>query len=105
MGDTRIGTLAVPGYETLLTALEQAYLQAAVGKGAERHANGQPFTRQPTMEITRMVGTGYPLGQAMKKAQEAEGMLSRDLPERAQAELLGAINYLAAAWLCIEESK
>lgn len=94
-----------PAYTKLRIVLEQAYLQAATGKGKERHANGKPFDRQPIMEIARMVGPGYQLGQAMKKAQEASGMLNRDQPERAQTELLGAINYLAAAWLLIEESK
>lgn len=93
-----------PQYIGLQQALHAAYSQAAEGKGKERHANNKDFDRQPIMEIGRMVGAGYPLGQAMKKAQEAGGMLRRDEPLRAQAELLGAINYLAAAWLLIEES-
>jgi len=46
-----------------------------------------------------MVGPGYQLGQAMKKTQEA----SRLPNDRARAELLGAINYLAAAYLLLEE--
>ena len=53
---------------------------------------------KPIMEIGRMVGSGYPLGQAMKKAQES----ARMPPDRAKAELLGAINYLAAAYLLLE---
>lgn len=92
-----------PDYVALGRVLDAAYNQAAAGKGKERHANNKPFDRQPIMEIARMVGVGYQLGQAMKKAQEASGMLSREQPERAQAELLGAINYLAAAYLVIEE--
>ena len=95
----------VPEYAALSRSLSAAYNQAAAGKGKERHANGKAFDRQPIMEIARMVGPGYQLGQAMKKAQEASGMLSRNEPDRAQAELLGAINYLAAAWLLIEEGK
>lgn len=94
-----------PQYAGLQRALAAAYNQAAAGKGKERHANGKDFDRQPIMEIGRMVGPGYQLGQAMKKAQESTGMLYRGEPERAQAELLGAINYLAAAWLLIEETK
>ena len=86
-------------YDPLSRVLLLAYEQAASGKGKERHANSKPFDKQPIMEIARMVGVGYQLGQAMKKAQEA----SRLPNERARAELLGAINYLAAAYLLLEE--
>ena len=92
-------------YATLRAVLDAAYDQAANGKGKERHANDKPFHRQPIMEIARMVGPGYQLGQACKKAQEAFGMIQRGQPDRAQAELLGAINYLAAAYMLIEEAK
>jgi hypothetical protein len=94
-----------PDYVELSRALDAALEQAAVGKGKERHANGKPFHRQPIMEIGRMVGPGYQIGQAMKKGQEAMGMMSRGEVDRARAELLGAINYMAAAWLLIEEAK
>lgn len=88
-----------PGYHPLAAVLQMALNQAQEGKGAVRHANGQPFLSQPIMEIGRMVGNGYQLGQAMKKAQE-----STRLPwPAAQRELLGAINYLAAAYLDIGE--
>lgn len=86
-------------YYDLRRILKLAEEQASQGKGKERHARGQKFTQQPIMEIARMVGVGYQLGQAMKKAQEA----SRLPNERARAELLGAINYLAAAYLLLEE--
>ena len=89
-------------YAALWRVLGAAYDQAANGKGKERHANDKPFTAQPIMEIARMVGPGYQLGQAMKKAQEAGGMIQRGQPDRAKAELLGAINYLAACVLLIE---
>lgn len=95
----------VPGYEPLAAILQRALDQAQAGKGKERHANGRAFLDQPIMTIGRMVGVGYQTGQAMKKAQEAVGMLSRDQPDRAKAELLGAINYLAASILLIEESE
>jgi len=94
-----------PDYATLTHALDAALAQAASGKGKERHANGKPFDKQPIMEIGRMVGPGYQIGQAMKKGQEAMGMVSRGERDRAQAELLGAINYMAAAWLLIGEIK
>ena len=90
-------------YAPLRRVLDAAYDQAANGKGKERHANDKPFTAQPIMEIARMVGPGYQLWQAMKKAQEAGGMLDRGQHDRAKAELLGAINYLAACYLLIEE--
>ena len=92
-------------YAPLRRVLNAAYEQAANGKGKERHANNKPFTDQPIMEIARMVGPGYQLGQAMKKAQEAGGMIQRGQPDRAKAELLGAINYLAACVLMIEEAE
>lgn len=94
-----------PHYEALAAALQAAYAQSAEGKGKDRHANGRPFDEQPIMEIGRMVGPGYQTGQAMKKAQEAMGMVSRGERERARAELLGAIVYLAAAWNLIGEMK
>lgn len=90
-----------PGYEPLAGVLQKALDQSQHGKGIERHGNGLPFLEQPIMNIARMVGTGYQIGQAMKKGQE-----SMRLPlDRAQAELLGAINYLAAAYLLLEEQK
>jgi hypothetical protein len=92
-----------PNYESLEFALAAAYEQAAVGKGKDRHANDEPFDRQPIMTIARMVGPGYQIGQAMKKGQEAMRMHDRTEIERARAELLGAINYMAAAWLLLGE--
>lgn len=91
-------------YAALRSVLDLAYEQSSSGKGKNRHANGKPFLSQPIMEIGRMVGIGYQLGQAMKKAQEAGGMASRGEAEAAQAELLGAINYLAAAHIQIGET-
>lgn len=93
----------VSGYEPLAGVLREALDQAQAGKGKERHANGKAFLDQPIMEIGRMVGIGYQTGQAMKKSQEAVGMHSRGEPDRAVAEMLGAINYLAAAILAIRE--
>lgn len=89
------------GYECLADILDAALMQAASGKGAERHAGDRPFATQPMQEITRMVGIGFPLGQAMKKAQEAGTMASRGQTDAARRELLGAINYLAGAVLAL----
>ena len=87
-------------YADLRRVLDMAYLQTAEGKGKERHATDKPFSEQPMLEISRMVGVGFCLGQAIKKAQEA----SRMPPDAAKREILGAINYLAGAYLVLEES-
>lgn len=89
------------GYAPLRRVLELALQQAATGKGRERHASGKPFSQQPMLEIGRMVGPGFCLGQAMKKTQEA----SRMDHDAAKRELLGAINYLAGAYLLLEETQ
>ncbi len=90
---------APEGYEKLVEWLNKAVEQAAYGKGKERHATGEPFHEQPICAITRRLGLGYPLGQAEKKIEE-----SRRLDEGAAIfELLGAINYLAAAIIILSE--
>ena len=87
------------GYNDLFIVLQQALWQAQDGKGSERHGNGLSFTEQPALTITRAVGRGFPLGQAMKKIQESQRMDD----DAAKRELLGAINYLAAAILSFEK--
>lgn len=92
-------TIDIPeGYEALGLALGQAVAQAACGKGSERHAEkGERFSDQLIFEIPRRLGEGgecFCLGQAAKKIFESR-RLSRP---RARAEILGAVNYLAAAW-------
>lgn len=84
-------------YATLRAILNDAFAQAASGKGKERHARDLPFNKQPMLETTRLVGVGFPLGQAIKKAGEAAGMVERGQYDAAEAECLGAINYLAGA--------
>lgn len=93
------------GYETLAEILTAALMHAATGKGKARHASGQPFADQPMQTITRTVGMGFPLGQALKKTQEASGMIERGDNNAARAELLGAINYLAGAVLALEPAQ
>lgn len=88
-------------YAPLVAVFALALEQASSGKGAQRHGQGKPFDRQPMMEISRMIGG--PAGcfyQAMKKTQEA----SRMEPGAAKREILGAINYLAGAYLLLDES-
>jgi hypothetical protein len=89
-----------PEYRSLAVVLCAALHQAAHGKGKERHAKpGEAFEDQKICEITRRVGLGYPLGQAIKKAEEAPGLK----PSGGVRELLGAINYLAAGVIIMEE--
>lgn len=90
------------GYAALAGVLEKALDHAARGKGYDRHGSDDtPFIRQPSMEIARAVGTGYPVGQAMKKAAEAHRMVARGHNDAAVSELLGVINYAAIAILTI----
>lgn len=92
-------TIDIPeGYESLGLALGEAVAQASRGKGADRHAEkGEKFSDQLIMSIPKRLGDGgecFCLGQALKKICESR----RLPPDRARAELLGAINYIAAAW-------
>jgi hypothetical protein len=92
--------MSVEGYECLRDVLVRAYDQAAKGKGDERHAQGSAFEDQPMQNIIDLYGVGFALGQSAKKAQE-----SMRLPkDRAIAELLGGINYLAGAIINMEKN-
>ncbi len=89
--------MTAPGYEKLALVLRAAYAQASSGKGKERHAVADvAFEDQPMSVINRQLGSidGF-LYQAHKKSLECKRL---PLP-RAQDELLGAINYLAGAWI------
>lgn len=90
-------------YTTLRTILNAAFDHAANGKGKERHARDLPFDKQPMLETTRLVGPGFPLGQAIKKTGEAAGMIERGELDAAEAECLGAINYLAGCVVWVRE--
>lgn len=92
-------------YAPLKRVLMTAYNHAAVGKGRERHANGDDFINQDIMAIARVHGIGFQTGQAEKKVRESHGMVAREDFRAARAELLGAINYIAAAYLLMEEKE
>ena len=96
-----------PGpYNSLSVVLREAFEQASAGKGRERHASGEPFERQTICQTTRAHGIGFATGQAEKKARESHRLLTMENgKDRAVAELLGAINYLAAAIIVIREGK
>lgn len=84
-----------PEYQGLMSVLREAYWQASVGKGAERHAGEQklPFHEQPIFTISRMLNSPEGLRyQIIKKIGE-----SKDLIGNAKIrELYGAIVYTAA---------
>ena len=90
-------------YSELHRVLMMAYDQATNGKGKERHANGERFEDQPIMTIAKGHGMGYQTGQAAKKLQEAHKLLAIRGKDAAIREILGAINYAAAAVLLIEQ--
>lgn len=91
-----------PGYESLASVLDEALEQAQTGKGVERHAcEGEAFEDQQIVQLGEWMGsTHYEIGQACKKAIESTRMSAW----RARNELLGAINYLAAAVVLIDRA-
>lgn len=90
------------GYEELDRILDEAYHQAAYGKGVERHGGDNlPFTEQRMLQIARMQGGTLGMQfQVMKKAGEAVGLPTLEAQKR---ELLGAINYIAGMIIFLEE--
>ena len=102
-----VGTLdSDDGYDCLRAVLDQAVEQASRGKGRERHASGEPFDEQTIMQTTRAHGLGFATGQAEKKLREAHRLVDKeDGIRRAVHELLGAINYTAAAIIRLQEAK
>ena len=87
-------------YYQLRHVFRLAIEQAESGKGRERHAEvGENYEDQIICEVTRRVGLGYPLGQAVKKVYESQRLGGA----RGLDELLGAMNYLAAAFIVMQE--
>lgn len=90
-------------YESLKSVFKDAYAQAADGKGKERHACNQPFEQQQICQISRWLGSvDYDIGQAVKKCLEINKLSTIDAKV---AELLGAMNYIAAAVIVLQEQK
>lgn len=87
-------------YSALRAVLAQAVAQAETGKGNARHANGEAFEDQKICALNRFIGSpDGAIFQACKKAIES----NRLAKDAAIAELLGAINYLAAAVILRQE--
>ena len=90
-------------YYDLAKVFYSAFLQASAGKGMERHAysDREPYSDQVLCEMDKRLG-GNAIGpryQAVKKIYES----ARMEPDRAIKEILGAINYLAAAVIILNE--
>ena len=88
-------------YESLKSVFKDAYDQAATGKGYRRHASNEPFEQQQICQISRWLGSAdYDIGQAVKKCLEVNRLPTID---EKVSELLGAINYIAAAIVVLKE--
>lgn len=88
-------------YSSLKRVLDMAYDQASSGKGKERHANDDNFEDQPICQIPRYQGSiDFVTGQAIKKCLEVTKLPTVDAKVR---ELLGAINYIAAGIIVLQE--
>lgn len=81
--------------------LGEVMSQVFEGKGDERHGHGDSFEQQPWKLITDNVGTGFVIGQAMKKLMELktfsnsiEGKLDDRAYQAWKREALGAIVYI-----------
>jgi hypothetical protein len=94
-------------YESLNKVLQDAYAQAATGKGVERHAADNNFEDQVICVVQRLLFKhpfGYQAGQAIKKLIEAGRLYDLERPDEAYAEVCGAINYAAAMAHLIKEN-
>jgi hypothetical protein len=85
--------------------LTEAFNQVFAGKGQERHGHGLKLECQPWKTITDNVGTGFVLGQAMKKLMELKTFIPKNETKEDVAkayaawkrEALGAIVYTVMA--------
>jgi hypothetical protein len=89
-------------YDSLSRVFQGAYKQASEGKGKERHADMEPFQYQKICVINRWL-EGSPVAGALFQAVKKTVESSRLSDSAAIHELEGAINYLAAAILLLEE--
>ncbi len=93
-----------PYYE-LAKVFNEAFIQASAGKGSERHSYSaaENYKDQLVCEMDRRLDGNAcgPRYQAVKKIYES----ARMDPEKAIHELLGAINYIAAAIILLKEKQ
>ncbi len=89
-------------YTQLARVLTDAMEQAVGGKGKERHADGERFENQKICVINRWLA-GSPVAGALFQAVKKTVESSRMTPDAAIRELYGAINYLSAGIILLEE--
>jgi len=85
--------------------LSDVCAQVFEGKGEERHGHGQDLEHQPWKLITDNVGTGFVVGQAMKKLMELKTFSSSSVDEKLspkeyaawRREALGVVVYTTMA--------
>jgi len=87
----------VKNSELLKEVLDAALQQVVTGKGMERHG-GEDLLNQPWRWIADAFGEGFLVGQAVKKAHEANNAHTW-AQDRWEREMLGAISYLSLAVL------
>lgn len=90
----------VPGYDDLFRILMEAYRRASVGKGHQRHFQGEPFRQQWILRGSRMFGSGslnYQIGKKNEEIIKIEGA------GRKVDELLDIIVYAAAEIILLRE--
>lgn len=99
-----------PYFYRLAVQLQAAYNQASKGKGAERHAGkdgegrvNQAFHDQRIVMNAKVHGMGSPCGQVTKKIAEGCDMVRRGEANRGLLEFYGAINYIAALCIAVED--
>jgi hypothetical protein len=97
------GVLIEKEYTSLFDVYLKALEQAQHGKGKKRHANELDFKDQPILMISRSLNSvNGVLFQAMKKITEIQNI--PDTKAKVN-ELLGAMNYIAAAVIYLEDKK
>jgi hypothetical protein len=95
-------------YYELESTLDDAYAQAASGKGKERHANDNPYEDQVICQVQRLL-KDHPFGghayQVIKKTIEAGRLYNLGRKDEAYEEILGAINYNCATGILMREEE
>ncbi len=95
-------------YDSLNDVLNDAYTQAAEGKGKARHATDNNYEDQVICVVGRLL-KDHPFGahayQVIKKTIEAGRLYKINGPEAAYQEVLGAINYSSAMGILIKEGE
>jgi hypothetical protein len=89
-------------YGSLQNVLDEAFKQAAEGKGKERHANDDKYEDQ-IMFIIEKLDLGFMRSQAIKKIIESKRLIDIGKKEQAVTDLLGAINYIAGKIIEVEK--